>query len=818
MGSYFLETILSSVINNSPSDQLLSCLTQLESHLTSNQKIVSCNEFSLADVVVWSTLLVIQSPESKLSSNIARDYPKIAQWYRSLARDSRFSSAVWAASNDKGFEGFYDFIIPSGSGKSKSTTTGGKGQSSKAEKERTQSASGLSPSSSTGDMIGQADIDKAMAHWNEGPDAAPKPRLHSHPILPIPGERNVLVTSALPYVNNVPHLGNIIGCVLSGDVFVRYARLRNYNTLYVCGTDEYGTATEVKAVKEGLTPQQICDKYYALHSEIYEWFNVDFDIFGRTSTPQQTQIAQDIFWHLYDRDLIKKDTVDQLLCTSCDKYLADRFVEGICPFCAYPDARGDQCDKCGKLINAVELKSPRCSICSSTPVVKQSNHLFLDLEKLQSPVFDWAQKSISEGVWSQNAQFITKSWLRDGLKPRCITRDLKWGTPVPLEGYTDKVFYVWFDAPIGYISITACYTDQWEKWWKNPEQVQLYQFMAKDNVPFHTVVFPSTLIGTGVDYSLLNHISSTEYLNYEDGKFSKSRGVGVFGNNAVETGIPADIYRFYLLYVRPESQDSAFSWSDFVMKNNSELLNNLGNFVNRTLSFIKSSFDSCIPVMTLSHDDSVIVVKVTQELQGYIECLERHKQRDGLKHILAISRLGNGHIQAHKPWELVKGDKNQKLLAGSLLGLCANICCLISVLLQPYMPSISKEIQNQLQAPSECNIIWDYFVPYLPTGHKIGQPLPLFKKIDDATANELKKQFSGQKQDTGASSAMGESSKSKLEAELAKQAEVVRSLKASGSATKETLDAEIAKLLELKKQLGISGASVGSKKKGKKTK
>jgi methionyl-tRNA synthetase len=416
--------------------------------------------------------------------------------------------------------------------------------------------------------------------WKAGSVTLPLPK-RSHPILPVHGERNVLITSALPYVNNVPHLGNIIGCVLSGDVFARYCRQRQYNTLYVCGTDEYGTATETKALEEGLTPQQICDKYFAIHDEIYKWFNIDFDIFGRTSTHHQTKISQDIFWKLYESDFILKNTVEQLYCQNCDRFLADRFVEGTCPLCSYINARGDQCDKCGHLINAIELKSPRCKICSGEPSIKSSDHLFLDLSKLQGSVNGWFLQSSEEGTWSNNAKVVTSTWLRDGLKPKCISRDLKWGTPVPLDGYTDKVFYVWFDAPIGYISITACYTHEWEKWWKNPQEVQLYQFMAKDNIPFHTVIFPSTLIGTKDNYTLLNSISSTEFLNYEDGKFSKSRGVGVFGNDAINTGIPADLYRFYLLFVRPETQDSVFNWADFALKVNTELVNNLGNFINR---------------------------------------------------------------------------------------------------------------------------------------------------------------------------------------------------------------------------------------------
>ena len=344
-------------------------------------------------------------------------------------------------------------------------------------------------------------------------------------IVPHPEKKNILITSALPYVNNVPHLGNIIGCVLSADVFARYSRLRGHNALFICGTDEYGTATETKALLEKVTPQEICDKYFKIHKEIYDWFDIDFDYFGRTTTSEQTKIAQDIFLKLHKRGLLSEDILEQPYCEGCKRFLADRFIEGTCPnpTCKYEDARGDQCDKCGKLLDAADLIDPKCKICRTKPYIKQTTHIFLNLPEIKEDLNQWVKKSSLEGFWSSNSIQVTNGWIKQGLKKRCITRDLKWGTPVPLPGYEDKVFYVWFDAPIGYISITANYTKDWEKWWKNPDQVKLYQFMGKDNIPFHTVIFPSTLIGTKEPWSLLHHVSTTEYLNYETGKFSKSR-------------------------------------------------------------------------------------------------------------------------------------------------------------------------------------------------------------------------------------------------------------------------------------------------------
>jgi len=368
-----------------------------------------------------------------------------------------------------------------------------------------------------------------------------------NPILPQPGKNNILITSALPYVNNIPHLGNVIGSVLSADCFSRYSKARGNPTLFVCGSDEYGTATETKAIEEKTTPQELCDKYHKLHKDVYDWFNIGFDIFGRTPTQQQTDIAQDIFLKLYKNGYLEERTTTQPYCEQHKSFLADRFVEGTCPLCDYADARGDQCDKCGHLLDPLDLKNPRCKLDNATPVPRDTKHVFILLDKLQAAVKEWSESSSAKGKWSENGIAITESWIKEGLKPRGITRDLKWGTAVPLEGYDDKVMYVWFDACIGYVSITANYTSDWEKWWRDPDNVKLYQFLGKDNVPFHTVVFPSSQLGTGDKWTMLHHLSTTEYLNYERGKFSKSRNIGVFGNSAEKTGIPSDVWRYYLL-------------------------------------------------------------------------------------------------------------------------------------------------------------------------------------------------------------------------------------------------------------------------------
>ncbi|XP_010496964.1 PREDICTED: methionine--tRNA ligase, cytoplasmic [Camelina sativa] len=581
------------------------------------------------------------------------------------------------------------------------------------------------------------------------------------PKLPIPGKRNILITSALPYVNNVPHLGNIIGCVLSADVYARYCRLRDYNAIYICGTDEYGTATETKAVQENCTPKEICDKFHAIHKEVYDWFDISFDKFGRTSSPQHTQVCQAIFSKLCENNRLSEGTMQQLYCDTCKKFLADRLLEGSCPFegCNYDSARGDQCENCGKLLNPTELKDPRCKVCRTTPRVRQTDHLFIELPSLKDKLEEYINETSVNGSWSQNAIHTTNAWLREGLKQRCITRDLKWGVPVPHEKYKDKVFYVWFDAPIGYVSITSCYTSEWEKWWKNPENVELYQFMGKDNVPFHTVMFPSTQLGTGENWTLMKTISVTEYLNYEDGKFSKSKGVGVFGNDVKDTNIPVEVWRYYLLTNRPEVSDTSFSWKDLQAKLNGELLSNLGNFVNRVLSFIakpeSSGYGSVIPDApgAESHPLTISLAEKVEKLVGeYVEAMEKVKLKQGLKTAMLISNEGNFYLQANQFWKLYKDDKPSCAI---VIRTAAGLVHLIAQLLEPFIPSFSCEVFKQLNLPPHFSLSdergevllasrpWEI----LPPSHMIGTPQPLFKELVDEEVQQYREKFAGSQAD-----------------------------------------------------------------------
>ncbi|CAL9039981.1 unnamed protein product [Musa banksii] len=611
------------------------------------------------------------------------------------------------------------------------------------------------------------------------------------PKLPIPGRRNILITSALPYVNNVPHLGNIIGCVLSADVFARYCRLRGYNTIYMCGTDEYGTATETKAMEENCSPKEICDKYHAIHRDVYEWFDISFDKFGRTSAPQQTEVCQAIFHKLLDNKWLSENTMQQLYCDTCQRFLADRLVEGTCPTldCNYDSARGDQCEKCGKLLNPTELKDPKCKVCHSAPRIRDTDHLFLELPLLREKLEEYINTMSVAGSWSQNAIQATNAWLKEGLRPRCITRDLKWGVPVPHEKYKDKVFYVWFDAPIGYISITACYTSEWEQWWKNPDNVELYQFMGKDNVPFHTVMFPSTLLGTGERWTMMKTISVTEYLNYESGKFSKSKGIGVFGNDAKDTKIPTEVWRYYLLTNRPEVSDTLFTWADLQAKLNTELLNNLGNFINRVLSFIAkpegAGYGSIIP--DASNPQSQQLTKYLGEKVGklvdqYLDAMEKVKLKQGLKIAMSISSEGNAYLQESQFWKLYKEDPSSCAI---VMKTSAGLVYLLACLLEPFMPSFSVEVLRQLNLPLEANISfcdengqtdkakrpWDF----LPSGHHIGKPEPLFKELKDEDVESFRVRFAGSQAERIV----------KAETDANKVAEQLKATKITGNAKKQ---------------------------------
>lgn len=582
-----------------------------------------------------------------------------------------------------------------------------------------------------------------------------------------------LITSALPYVNNIPHLGNLIQ-VLSADVFARFCRLRGYTSLYVCGTDEYGTATETKALEEGKTPRELCDYYHAIHRDIYHWFNIAFDYFGRTSTPQQTEIVQGLFKDIDKNGFIKEHAIEQLYCAHCNRFLADRYVRGTCPHCGYEDARGDQCENCGKLLEPTELKAPRCSTCGATPEPRSTKHLYIDLPGIVPQYEPWMQKASVEGQWSNNAVQMTKGWLRDGLQERAITRDLKWGIPVPKAGFEDKVFYVWFDAPIGYISIIKCFTDltgaDWKNWWLEQNDIELFQFIGKDNIPFHTVIFPCSLIASGKDWVKLHHISSSEYLNYESGKFSKSKGIGVFGSDAKDSGIPADMWRFYIFYNRPEKNDALFTWKDFQERVNSELVGNLCNLINRTLTFVSRYYDGVIPQrdgMTSAREDVRAVTEGLRAAAKYsIEkitaLLEEAELRDAFHELFALSSVANKAFQDGEPWKNREADPEKA--EALLFELCYLIKDLL-ILMHPYMPEYADAVASFLGIKIWSGNVFDWEHPVQPRPEnvlawdnllerrgleRVEKPAIIFKTLENDAIAAYRERYAGSQKERAA--------------------------------------------------------------------
>ena len=643
-----------------------------------------------------------------------------------------------------------------------------------------------------------------------------------------------LITSALPYVNNVPHLGNLIQ-VLSADVFARFCRLKGFQTLYVCGTDEYGTATETRAAEEGISPQELCSRYFKIHDDIYRWFNIAFNRFGRTSTPVHTEVTQGIFKGLDEAGFIVEREIEQLYCSSCGRFLADRFVRGLCPSCGSANARGDQCEDCGKLLDPTELKDPHCSSCGSTPKIEKTKHLYIDLPKIKDRLEAWIKTASVDGFWANNAIQMTQAWIRDGLRERAITRDLKWGIPVPKEGYEKKVFYVWFDAPIGYISITGnlgeeivkaeptehymddpnLFFPNWQSfvdyWWKSPGETELYQFIGKDNIPFHTVIFPSSLLGSGEKWTMLHHMSSSEYLNYESGKFSKSRGVGVFGTDVMETGIPSDVWRFYIYYNRPEKSDTLFTWKDFQEKVNGELIGNLGNLVNRTLSFVTRYYNGKIPgngpgigsaASVRPNDEFWKTIRKYED--DVAAALDRAELRDAFHLIFELSSFANKTFQDGEPWKKRQDSSSPDgpAEAEALIRDLSYVVRDIAIMIQPYMPGAAEKIASFFGLGFGSGLVykkgpgklsWDDLGK--PEGlERVEKCEVLFSKLEDDMIAELRTRYSGSQKEraAGASAAVitGEPAPAQ-EVSVPKEPDHIRFSK--------TMDLRVAKIVKIER-------------------
>ena len=562
----------------------------------------------------------------------------------------------------------------------------------------------------------------------------------------------ILITSALPYVNGVPHLGHLVGCLLPSDVYARYMRMMGHEVLYVCGTDEHGTPSEVGAPKEGMDVADYCLKYHNRHKEAYDAFNLSFDYFGRTSSEQNREITYHIFEQLDKNGLIEEESIKQIFSIDDNRFLPDRYVTGTCPHCGYDKARGDQCENCTKVLDPTELINPRSTISGSTNLeVRETKHLFLNLPKLEKQLAEWVKSK--EPFWPDVAYSIAQKWLKEGLRPRCITRDLKWGFPVPKKGFEDKVFYVWFDAPIGYLGITKQWADEkpgernWKDWWLDAKDVYYVQFMGKDNVPFHSISFPATLLGTGENWTKVDYLKGMSYLTFEGGKFSKSEQRGVFAEDAVKE-FPADYWRYWLISNAPEASDSSFTFDLFAGVVNKDLNGVLGNFVSRVMKMTASKIGAEVPAGgEMTEVEEKLIADLQEKVDNYCKYMEGLEFKKAMNELRAIWVDGNNYISVTEPWTVIKTDPAR---AAAILRVCLNLIRIYALLSAPVMPETSAKILAKFGLNAADMPVLKGFnaakeIEALQPGHKFEVGDALFERIAPEKTEELKAKYGSDK-------------------------------------------------------------------------
>ncbi len=562
----------------------------------------------------------------------------------------------------------------------------------------------------------------------------------------------ILITSALPYVNGVPHLGHLVGCLLPSDVYARYMRMMGHEVLYVCGTDEHGTPSEVGAAKEDMDVADYCLKYHNRHKEAYDAFNLSFDYFGRTSSEQNREITYHIFEQLDKNGLIEEESIKQIFSIDDNRFLPDRYVIGTCPHCGYDKARGDQCENCTKVLDPTELINPRSTISGSTNLeVRETKHLFLNLPKLEKQLAEWVKSK--EPFWPDVAYSIAQKWLKEGLRPRCITRDLKWGFPVPKKGFEDKVFYVWFDAPIGYLGITKQWADEkpgernWKDWWLDAKDVYYVQFMGKDNVPFHSISFPATLLGTGENWTKVDYLKGMSYLTFEGGKFSKSEQRGVFAEDAVKE-FPADYWRYWLISNAPEASDSSFTFDLFAGVVNKDLNGVLGNFVSRVMKMTASKIGAEVPAGgEMTEVEEKLIADLQEKADNYCKYMEGLEFKKAMNELRAIWVDGNNYISVTEPWTVIKTDPAR---AAAILRVCLNLIRIYALLSAPVMPETSAKILAKFGLNAADMPVLKGFnaakeIEALQPGHKFEVGDALFERIAPEKTEELKAKYGSDK-------------------------------------------------------------------------
>ncbi|GLQ21249.1 methionine--tRNA ligase [Algimonas porphyrae] len=564
--------------------------------------------------------------------------------------------------------------------------------------------------------------------------------------------KRILITSALPYINGVKHLGNLAGSMLPADLYARVMRLLGHEVLYICATDEHGTPAELAAADAGLSVEAYCDAMYAAQKAAGEAFDLSYDWFGRSSGEATARLTQHFSSVLEKNGLIEARISKQVYSNADGRYLPDRYVEGICPNCGFEAARGDQCDNCGKLLDPVDLIDPYSAVSGSKDVeIRETEHLYLKQSAMSDRLRDWVE---GQNSWPALASSIALKWLDEGLRDRSITRDLDWGIPVvdadgnPRDGFDGKVYYVWFDAPIAYIGATQDWAagngGDWERWWRTDagaDDVEYVQFMGKDNVAFHTLSFPTTLMGSGEPWKLVDTLKAFNWVTWYGGKFSTSNKRGVFMDQAIDLA-PSDTWRWHLMANAPESSDAAFTWEEFQASVNSDLANVLGNFVNRITKYAASKFDGQVPTGGVSggHEDW-IMDEIGLKLPQMIDHFEARDFRKALGEMRAIWALGNEYLTRAAPWTHYKTDVDQAAV-GVRMGL--NLAALFGIIAQPVIPRTASSILDAMGVPGDRRS-WNFdgWANGLPVGHAVSAPDMLFAKIEDDDIADWAARFGG---------------------------------------------------------------------------
>ncbi|MGB4292608.1 MAG: methionine--tRNA ligase [Bacteroidales bacterium] len=541
--------------------------------------------------------------------------------------------------------------------------------------------------------------------------------------------KRYLITSALPYANGPIHIGHLAGVYVPSDIYTRYLRLKGEDVISICGSDEHGVPITLKARKEGITPQQVVDRYHEMNKKAFEDFGIAFDIYSRTTNKIHYETASEFFLKLYNKGEFIEKTSLQYYDTEAGCFLADRYIIGECPHCHNENAYGDQCEKCGSSLSPSDLINPRSAISGSQPVLKETLHWYLPLDKYEPWLKKWILEEHTE--WKPNVYGQCKSWLDQGLQPRAVSRDLDWGVPVPLKNASGKVLYVWFDAPIGYISATKELTPEWEKYWKDPE-TRLIHFIGKDNIVFHCIIFPVMLKAEG-SFILPDNVPANEFLNLENDKISTSRNWAVWLHEYLEE-FPGkqDVLRYTLCANAPETKDNDFTWKDFQARNNNELVAILGNFINRTLVLTNNYFSGRVPEPgTLNNPDKEVLDEISRLTKATGEAIENFRFREGLKEAMNLARLGNKYLADTEPWKLIKTDPDR---VKTIINISLQITANLSIILEPFLPFSMKKLREWINLSS---FTWNDAgkTELLPPGHQVSKGGLLFEKIDDETIN-----------------------------------------------------------------------------------